>query len=258
MTKPSPHVKNTLITGASSGIGAALAEVYAGPGTVLVLTGRNQQRLDDVAAICRNLGATVISACVDVQDRDAMARWIKQIDSSTPLDLVIANAGISGGTGGLGGESTDQARDIFSVNLAGVLNTIDPAIQYMKDRQKGQIAIMSSLAAFRGLPTAPAYSASKAAVKSYGEALRGDLSSAGIKVSVICPGFIKSRITDANTFSMPMLMEADKAASIIKHRLAKNTGLIAFPWPMYFMAWLLGVLPMAWTDPVLNRLPKKA
>ena len=258
MIRSQPKVKNILITGASSGIGAALAEVYSGPGIVLVITGRNQSRLENVAEICRNKGATVISKCAEVQDRDAMSSWIEQIDSDTPLDLVIANAGISGGTGGLSGESIDQARDIFAVNLAGVLNTIDPVIPRMKDRHKGQIAIMSSLAAFRGIPSAPAYSASKAAVKSYGEALRGELSDSGIQVSVICPGFIKSRITDANTFSMPMIMEAEKAARIMKRRLEKNRALIAFPWPMYFMAWLMGVLPVSWTDPIFRRMPKKS
>ena len=245
-----------LITGASSGIGEALAREYAGPGRFLALSGRHQERLKDVANACRGFGADVEAKVVDVADRDATARWIKAVDAKHPLDLVIANAGISSGSGGRG-ESETQARDIFAVNLAGVLNTIWPAITPMRERGTGQIAIVSSVAAFRGLPGAPAYAASKAAVKNYGEGLRGWLAADGIGVSVICPGFVHTRMTEKNIYPMPFLMDANKAARIIRKGVERDKPRIAFPWPTYILAWLAGALPPGWTDAVYNRLPKK-
>lgn len=248
--------KTILITGASSGIGEAMAEAYAGPGVTLVLTGRDRDRLDVVAARCTERGADVRAATVDVADRAAMADWLALVDRATPVDLCIANAGISGGTGGRG-ESEEQARRILAVNIDGVLNTIHPLIGPMTARGRGQLALVSSLAGFRGYPGAPAYCASKAAVRSYGESLRLDLRPAGIEVSVICPGFVKSRITDRNRFPMPFLMDADRAASIIKRGLERNRGRIAFPLPTYLMAWLVAVLPAALADALLAHTPAK-
>ncbi|MGF7205780.1 short-subunit dehydrogenase [Skermanella aerolata] len=248
--------KTILITGASSGIGEAMAEAYAGPGVTLVLTGRDRDRLDVVAARCTERGADVRAATVDVADRAAMADWLALVDRATPVDLCIANAGISGGTGGRG-ESEEQARRILAVNVDGVLNTIHPLIGPMTARGRGQLALVSSLAGFRGYPGAPAYCASKAAVRSYGESLRLDLRPAGIEVSVICPGFVKSRITDRNRFPMPFLMNADRAASIIKRGLERNRGRIAFPLPTYLMAWLVAVLPAALADALLAHTPAK-
>jgi short-subunit dehydrogenase len=173
-----------------------------------------------------------------------------------PIDLCIANAGISGGTGRRG-ESEEQARRIMAVNVDGVLNTIHPLIGPMTARSRGQLALVSSLAGFRGYPGAPAYCASKAAVKSYGESLRLDLRTAGIEVSVICPGFVRSRITDRNRFPMPFLMDADRAASIIKRGLERNRGRIAFPLPTYLMAWMVAVLPSAVADTLLAYTPAK-
>ncbi len=128
----------------------------------------------------------------------------------------------------------------------------------MRPRGRGQIAIMSSLAAFRGFPGAPAYCASKAAVRVWGEALRGELHDAGIGVSVICPGYVRSPMTAVNDFPMPLLMDAERAARIIRHGLARNRPRIAFPWRLYTAVWLLSALPPRITDPLLRRLPKKA
>jgi short-subunit dehydrogenase len=248
--------RTILITGASSGIGEALAETYAGPGVTLVLTGRDRERLDAVAARCAEWGAAVRTATVDVADRAAMADWLALVDRETPVDLCIANAGISGGTGRRG-ESEEQARRILAVNVDGVLNTIHPLIGPMRERGRGQLALVSSLAGLRGYPGAPAYCASKAAVKSYGESLRLDLRPAGIEVSVICPGFVKSRITDRNRFPMPFLMDANRAASIIRRGLERNWGRIAFPLPTYLMAWIVAMLPSALADALLAHTPAK-
>ncbi len=256
MAKLYANPMNILITGASSGIGAALARGYSKQGRYLALSGRDAARLQTVADECRDSGAEVEAETIDVRDRDAMAAWIARIEADHPLDLAIANAGISGGTAN-GGESDEQAREIFAVNLAGVLNTLSPAVTAMKIRQRGQIAIVSSVAGFRGLPSAPAYSASKAAVKVYGEALRGALFNDGIGVSVICPGFVVSRMTDSNDYAMPLIISAERAATIIINGLARNRARIAFPWPMYLAIWLMSALPPQLTDAAFRRLPEK-
>lgn len=255
--------RTILITGASSGIGEALALHYAAPGVTLHLSGRNQERLAAVAAAAQEKGAHVTTAPVNVTDRATMSAWIAGKDAQTPLDLVIANAGISGGTGGgkggpMHGEPVDQARAIFDVNLGGVLNTIEPVLPAMQGRGKGQIAIISSLAAYRGWPGAPAYSASKGAVRFYGEALRGAVHGSGVSINVVCPGFVVSRMTDVNEFPMPFLMSADKAARIIARGLEKDRGRIAFPMPTHFVAWLVSVFPDFLIQGVLRRLPAKS
>ncbi len=250
------HPKSILITGASSGLGTALARRYAGPGIYLALSGRDSERLERVAKACREAGAAVQARTIDVVDKERLFVWIAEIDGQAPLDLVIANAGISAGTGG-GGETGAQARRIVAVNVDGVLNTVLPALDLMRPRRRGQVAIVSSLAAFRGFPGAPAYCASKAAVRVWGEALRGELRGQGIGVSVICPGYVETPMTTVNKFPMPMLMSAEKAAGIIARGLAHGRGRIAFPWPMYALVRLIAALPLGVSDPLLSRLPKK-
>jgi short-subunit dehydrogenase len=257
-TTPAPLdcPRRILITGASSGIGAALALVYAEAGASLILGGRDLGRLAAVAQTCRQRGANVEMQAIDVVDAPALRSWIEAADDKAPLDLVVANAGISAGTGG-DGESEAQTRSIFATNIDGVVNTAWPALRCMERRGRGQIALMSSLAAFRGFPGAPAYCASKAAVRVWGEGLRGEYLAKGVAVSVICPGYIESPMTAVNDFPMPFLMSAERAARIVKRGLARNRARIAFPLPMYAAAWLLGVLAPALTDPLLTRLPKK-
>jgi short-subunit dehydrogenase len=246
-----------LITGASSGLGAALALAYAAPGIRLALGGRDRARLEAVANLCRAAGGEADIAEQDVTDRVAMARWIEQSDDARPLDLVIANAGISGGSGASGLDGEEQVRRIFAVNVDGVFNTALPAVRRMAARRHGQIALMASLAGYRGLPSAPAYCASKAAVKVFGEGLRGELGGQGVRVSVICPGYVETPLTQHNRFPMPFLMQSGRAAQIIKRGLERDRARIAFPWPMAAAVWLLQALPPGWIDGLLARLPKK-
>lgn len=245
-----------LITGASSGIGAALARGTARPGRRLVLGGRDEARLSEVGAACRAAGADVATAAVDVADRAAMEAWIAATDMEIPLDLVVANAGISAGTGG-GGESAEQARRIMAINVDGVLNTVLPAAAAMRRRGRGQLAVMSSLGAFSGFPGAPAYCASKATVRVWGEALRAELAADGVGVSVICPGFVKTPMTDVNRFRMPFRIDADRAAAIILRGLERNRGRIAFPLPMYATVRLIAALPDGVRNRLLGGLPRK-
>lgn len=239
--------KSIVITGGSSGIGAALARGYAAPGVSLGLTGRDPARLAAVAEACRAAGAEVAAAVIDVRQREALAAWLAERDRARPLDLVITNAGISAGTGSFG-ETAEQVREILSVNVDGVVNTALAAAELMRPRRRGQIALMSSLAAFRGFPGAPAYCASKAAVRVWGEALRGMLHGEGLGVTVICPGYVKSRMTAVNDFPMPFLMEAERAAGIIRRGLAADKARIVFPRRLFAAVWLLGLLPPAWTE----------
>ena len=251
--------KNILITGASSGIGQALAELYAQPGIFLAITGRDEERLNKAAEILREKGAEVEAALIDVADRGTMESWMKEIDRDHPLDLVIANAGISGGSGGYDhAEPVAQARKIFDVNLNGVLNTIEPVLDEMIRRGRGQIAIMSSLAAYRGWPGAPAYSASKGAVRFYGEALRGALKETGVQVNVICPGFIVSRMTAVNEFPMPFLMPTEKAAKLITRKLKQDQSRISFPMPTLAISWFISAIPDILAQKILTRLPEKS
>ncbi|KKJ76599.1 short-chain dehydrogenase [Kiloniella litopenaei] len=248
--------KTIFITGASSGIGAALAEYYAMPGNVLFLCGRNRTRLQAIAGQCIKRGAQVHSLQLDVIDQTACSEAIIKANQTSKLDLVIANAGISGGTGQQD-ESDHQTREIMDINLNGVFNTVFPAIEVMKSNGQGQIAIMSSLASFKGLPSAPAYCASKAAVRTWGESLRGTLKKSNIKVSVITPGFVKSGITAVNKFPMPFLMESSKAATIIGKGLERNKARISFPKPMYLAVLFFSTLPLFISEFISNKLPNK-
>lgn len=251
--------QSILITGASSGLGAALAHYYAAPGVFLALSGRQSERLEAVAKECRNKGAKVETALIDVTDSSAMKNWIETTNREHTLDLVIANAGISGGTGGTDHycEPDSQVQQIMDINVNGVLNTIGPALSAMIERNSGHIAIMSSLAGFFGWSGAAAYSASKAAVRIYGESLVNSLYDTGVSVSVICPGFIRTPMTDVNNYYMPFLISAEKASLIIANGLKKKKTRIAFPLRTYGMIRLFGLVPLRWGSFLLSKLPTK-
>ena len=245
-----------VITGASSGIGEYLALAYAAPGMRLAITGRDEARLAGVAERCRSAGATVTAARVDATDRKAMADWLYEIDAASPIDVIIANAGIASGTPE-GREDPELARRTFDVNLTGVLNSLQPMIEPMVARKRGQLVIMSSLASFRGFAGSAAYCASKAAVRIWGEAMRNELAHHGVEVNVVCPGFVVSRMTAVNKFHMPFLMETAPAAAVIKIGLERNKSRISFPWPMAAAVWLLTTLPATLTDLFMRQMPKK-
>ena len=243
----------TLITGASSGIGAALAIESARRGGRLFICGRDKARLDAVAGKCRDLGATVRADIVDVADEAATRRWLESCDAESPIDRVFANAGVSTGE-----ETEANVRQTFAVNVGGTVNTVLPVIELFRRRGRGQIVITASIAGYGPLKACPSYAATKSCLKTWGLSLRGALAREGIRVSVVCPGFVRSRITDKNTCPMPFFMEAEKAAAIILTRADRNTGLIAFPWPMRLASWGLSILPQRLNELVGRVLPKKA
>jgi short-subunit dehydrogenase len=241
---PSKRAQNILITGASGGIGAALAEAYAARTVTLALVGRDEGRLDKVARRCRELGAEVVTARLDVTDPDTLANWIADYDRAHPLDLLIANAGATSTIADEhASESWEAIRRVFDTNVTGVLATVYPAMEAMRARGRGQIALMSSLGAYVGMPISPAYNASKAAIKVWGEGLRGWLAPQGVGVTVILPGFVQSAMSDDYPGPRPFLVSAERAAAIIKAGLARNRARIAFPFPLALIMWFLALLP---------------
>lgn len=252
-------MRSALITGASSGIGAALALALADPDGVLHLGGRDEARLAAVAAACRDRGAAVHTCRADVRDERAMRAWIATAGRERRLDLVVANAGISAGTGTSGAESEAQARALFAVNLEGVLNTVWPALDLMAgqergaDGRRGTIAAIASVAAFIPAPGAPAYAASKAAVDAWVLGHAPAARRAGIHLASVCPGFIATPMTAGNPYPMPGLMPAERAAAIILRGLARGRARIAFPWWMAALARAIGALPAPWALALLAR-----
>lgn len=250
------NFKNILITGASSGLGKELAIQFATRGVVLFLTARDENKLLNTIKICESKNATVYYRILDIKNKEDLKNWILECDKIRNIDLVIANAGISAGTAN-GNESSEQVYDIFGTNIYGVLNTIEPIIPKMIGRRRGQIAIISSMSAFIGMPSCPAYSSSKACVLAYGQGLRGYLKNYNIGVSIVCPGFIKTPLTDKNNFKMPLITTTEKASKKIISGLSKNQGLIVFPIIMYIFLKMLRILPFSWTNYILSKFPKK-
>lgn len=244
----SREFRSILISGASSGLGAALARYYAAAGVRLALGGRDTGRLAAVAAACRAAGAEVSTTAVDVTDASATRAWVLSEDEQRPLDLVIANAGISGETGAVDadGEAALAVR-VYTVNVLGVLHTVQPLLPRLIARRGGQIGIMASIAGYRGLPRGPAYSGSKAALIVHGEAWRVNLAAAGVGVSVICPGYVRTPLTARHRFKLPFLMEPEVAARRIAAGLAANRARMVFPWQIRVAAWMFRVLPEPWT-----------
>ena len=241
-----------VLTGASSGIGEAVALDYAAPGVALALTGRDVGRLETVAAACRAKGATVVADAIDVTDRERFQPWLTAFDEAHPVDLVLANAGVSIDKDNSSLDDFSIIRKTLDININGVLNTVEPLLHPMMARKRGQIGIVSSLAGFIGLPYSASYNASKAAVRVWGESIRYVLKKDGIGVSVICPGFVVSRITTEAPFPMPFMMSAAQASKIIRDGLAANKPRIAFPIGTKAGVWLGSVLPGSWTARLLG------
>lgn len=236
--------RNILITGASSGLGAALAHEYAAPGRVLGLIARRAELLEGVAADCRRKGAEVVTGALDVTDHARLAMWVQSLNATYPVDLVVANAGIFSGHGPAGtAETLETARRQVETNVLATMATIDPLLAHMRARRAGRIAIISSLAALHPLADAPAYSASKAAIASYGAALREFLAPDDVQVTLVYPGHIATDQVSRHIGRLPMLMAPEDAAAIIRRGIDRERDVIAFPMRLYWLVRLAQLLP---------------
>jgi len=236
--------RNVVITGASSGIGRALALRYAREGARLGLLGRDQGRLDQVVEGCRQLGADVRSEAVDVRAGQEMRAWLEDFNTAGPVDILIANAGIMAGSPSDGDiELEHESRAVIETNVIGVLNTVHPVLAGMISRGRGQIGIVSSLSGFIPLPDSPSYCASKAAVLSYGLALRAAVEGKGVRISVICPGYVATPMTAQESGWKPFEMSPETAADLVFRGLAANHAVIAFPAILASLSWIGGILP---------------
>lgn len=233
------------LTGASSGIGAALAQQYAAQGATLVLLARRQQALQELLACLPEAKAQPHrSYVVDVTDPAALqAACTDCLATLGCPDVVVASAGISAGTLTEYREDLRVFEKILHTNVLGTAATFQPFIAPMKARGSGVLVGLASVAGIRGLPGSEAYSASKAATISYLESLRVELRHSGIKVVTIAPGFIRTPMTAKNPYSMPFLMEVDRFARKAVRAIARHTSYIVIPWQMGLVAKLLRVLP---------------
>ena len=237
---------NIAITGASSGLGRALALGLAGPGITLHLTGRDAARLQAVAENAQAKGADVTQAILDITDAPAVQAWI---EACPVLDLVIANAGISAGPGAGNRERAAQIRAVFATNVDGMFNTILPAMA----RKTPRIVIIGSIAGLIALPTSPAYSAAKAALDFWVRAATPGAAKDGIALTLVRPGFIRTPMTAKNPYTMPGLMDPERAAAIILKGIEAGRETITFPLWWAFITRLASLLPRA----IFARVPSK-
>ncbi|MDI2091160.1 SDR family NAD(P)-dependent oxidoreductase [Commensalibacter oyaizuii] len=246
------NLKSVLITGASSGIGKAIALSLARPNIRLYLCGRNSGALTRVATQCISRGASVQTKLLDVRDQEAMEQWIQSVGQ---LDLVLACAGVSASTVNKScpqqlPESSVVTRQLMKTNIDGVLNTVLPAIEVMKRQEKkadgsrGRIAAIASIAGFVNSVWAPSYCASKAAVDRFMVSGGGAWQSHGIYLTSVCCGFVRTPLTDLNDFSMPGIMDPDIAAKKIIKGIMSNKRRIIFPLWMAWIARITDLLPI--------------
>ena len=227
------------VTGASGGIGRAVALRLAAEGWTVYATARSEETLSRLADESKG---KIIPRAGDVTDAARMTEIVEGITSDGPLALVILNAGIYTPMRASNFEAK-TATKMFDVNLTGVANGIDPVLRHMIGAGRGHVAVTASVAGYRGLPDAAAYSATKAGLIAFCEALAMDLVDLGVRISVINPGFVETEATSVNSFEMPFLMQTDDAAARIVEGLKKPGFEIAFPRRFALMLRLIGLLP---------------
>jgi short-subunit dehydrogenase len=250
----SPTLK-VFITGASSGIGAALAARYAREGALLGLCAR---RLETLQAYFAGLGCPGACYRADVTDAASLQAAARDfLRRFGPPDIVIANAGVSVGTSSEDAQDLAVFRKIMDTNVFGVAATFQPFISPMRERASGTLVGIASVAGFRGLPGGGAYSASKAAAIIYLESLRAELHGSGVAVVTICPGYIRTQMTAVNRYRMPFIIGVEDAAGRIARAIARRSRFAVIPWPMALAAFALRRMPRWLFDRVFSRAPRK-
>ncbi|MEP4032176.1 SDR family NAD(P)-dependent oxidoreductase [Roseibium polysiphoniae] len=238
-----------VMTGASGGIGVALAHELARPNRKLVLIARDREKLEALAAAVSEQSAAVETAALDVRDRDALHSFLADLDARHPVDMIIANAGVTAGLGPNRSREGDAEADWqLDINYRGAVNTVTGVVEAMRSRGRGQIVLVASLAGMRALPDMPSYSASKAAVIAYGHSLRGWLKPFGVDVSIICPGFVTTPMSARHKGSKPFEMSAEKAARKMRQAIERKRAFYAFPFVLATGIWLQNLLPARISD----------
>lgn len=243
------------LTGASSGIGMALAREYAARGAVLGLAAR---RADALRALAAELGAPCHLYPLDVRDFAALAAAGRDFMTRAGVpDIVIANAGISVGTLTEEADDLQSFRAVLDTNVLGMAQTFQPFVAAMRAARRGRLVGVASVAGIRGLPGAGAYCASKAAAIAYLESLRVELFGSGVKVVTLAPGYIATPMTEKNPYPMPFLMPADAAARSMARHIERGSRFAVMPWPMGVVARLLRLLPRPLFDALFARAGRK-
>lgn len=250
------------ITGASSGIGEALAKEYASQGALLGLVARRGELLEKLAAEIQTkfakLDSKVRLYVADVRDEQALQLAVQQfIKEFGSPDIVIASAGVSIGTLTQYAEDIESFKAVMDINVVGVVNTFQPFIAHMIKEHHGQLVGFGSVAGIRGLPGAGAYSASKAAAIAYLESLRVEMQQHGITVTTIAPGYIRTPMTDINPYKMPFLMEVDVAAGKFAKAISAKRRFTVIPWQMGIVARVMRFIPPFLWDSIMRYAPHK-
>jgi short-subunit dehydrogenase len=251
MANPPPRA---LVTGASSGIGAALARRLAARGLEVWLAARRLERLQAEVEAIRAAGGAAHAIALDASRPAETAAAVEGLDAEVGgLDLVVANAGV-GGRGRVASQTTWlDVEQVFATNFLGALATLLPLVPRMIERGRGHLVGVSSIAAEQPLPRAPEYAASKAALSFYLECLQGELPGKGVDVTIVHPGFVKSELTAKNRFPMPFLLETDEAARVIDAAIARRARRVRFPLGLVALSTLGKVVPAGLKTAIIAR-----
>lgn len=242
-------MRHVVISGASRGLGAALALRWAAPGVTLGLIGRDAAALQATATACQATGAATAIAELDVRDAPALAAQLHAWDDALPIDILVANAGVTGGTTPDGGlEGPESVARVLAVNLQGAVNLVEPMLPRFLMRRGGHVVLIASVAAFRGLPDSPAYCASKAGLWAYGESLRAYLRPQGVRLTNVAPGFFESAMSARFSGTHPLKLSTEAAAARIAGAVAAGRGRCIFPRRLGYTLRLLELLPAPLAD----------
>ena len=247
--------KRIVVSGASSGLGLALARHYLEGGAIVAAFARRGELLQPLAA---EFPEQIFCYTLDVRDVPAVQHAARNfIERAGIPDVVIANAGVSVGTLTEYAEDLDAFQQVMDINTLGMIKTFQPFITAMRAAQQGTLVGIASVAGFRGLPGASAYSASKAAAISCLESLRVELRGSGVKVVTICPGYIRTPMTAVNPYPMPFMLEADEAARRIARAIERQTAFSVIPWQMGLVGYALRLMPRRLYDRLFANAPHK-
>ena len=247
--------RRLVISGASSGLGLALARRYLEQGATVAAYARRGELMQTLST---DFPGQAFCYTLDVRDSPAIQEAAKDFISRAGVpDVVIANAGVSTGTFTEYFEDIDAFQQVMDINVLGIVKTFQPYVAAMRAARRGTLVGIASVAGFRGLPGASAYSASKAAAISYLESLRVELHGSGVKVVTICPGYIKTPMTGVNPYAMPFIMDADDAAKRIAHAIERQTSFAVIPWQMGLVGRVLKCMPRWLYDSLLAKAPHK-